>query len=69
VNAVVITVSDSCFAGLREDRSGPAVAARLRHAGFSVERILILPDEQDQIASTLRQQAAQQPISQEAPHG
>ena len=58
MNAVVITVSDSCFAGLREDRSGPAVAARLRHAGFSVERILILPDEQDQIASTLRQQAA-----------
>jgi molybdopterin adenylyltransferase len=58
VNAVVITVSDSCFAGLREDRSGPAVAARLRHAGFSVERILIVPDEQEQIASTLRQQAA-----------
>jgi molybdenum cofactor synthesis domain-containing protein len=59
VNAVVITVSDSCFAGLREDRSGPEVAARLRHAGFAVEGILIIPDEQEQIASTLRQQARQ----------
>ena len=58
MNAVVITVSDSCFAGLREDHSGPAVAARLRHAGFSVAEILLVPDEQEQIASTLRQQAA-----------
>jgi molybdopterin adenylyltransferase len=59
VNAVVITVSDSCFAGLREDRSGPEVAARLRHAGFSVEGILIVPDNLDEIVSVLRQQAAQ----------
>lgn len=59
MDAVVITVSDSCFSGQREDRSGPEVAARLLHAGFTVSGILIIPDEQEQIASTLRQQAAQ----------
>lgn len=58
VNAVVITVSDSCFAGLREDRSGPAVGARLRLAGFTVEEILTVPDEPEQIAAALRQGAA-----------
>lgn len=58
VNAVVITVSDSCFAGRREDRSGPEVAYRLRHAGFDVEAILIVPDEQEQIAAALLQHAA-----------
>lgn len=58
MNAVIITVSDSCFAGLREDRSGPELAARLRHAGFTIGGILIVPDEQEQIASTLRDQAA-----------
>ncbi len=58
MNAVVITVSDSCFAGLREDRSGPEVSARLRQAGFSVEEVLIVPDEQEQLASALREQAA-----------
>ncbi len=59
MNAVVITVSDSCFAGLREDRSGPEVAARLRHAGFAVDGMLIVPDELEQIVSALRQQAGQ----------
>lgn len=57
VNAVVITVSDSCFAGRREDRSGPAVAARLRHAGFAVDGTLIVPDELEQLTEVLRGQA------------
>lgn len=59
MNAVVITVSDSCFAGLREDRSGPGIADRLKQAGFSVAGVLIVPDELEQIAATLRQQAAE----------
>ncbi|MHB8301645.1 MAG: MogA/MoaB family molybdenum cofactor biosynthesis protein [Acidobacteriaceae bacterium] len=58
MNAVVITVSDSCFAGSREDISGPRVAARLRLAGFTVEAIIVVADEQKQIALTLRQQSA-----------
>ncbi len=55
-SAVVITVSDSCFAGEREDASGPAVAAVLRSHGFSVGPIVTVPDEVDAIASALREQ-------------
>lgn len=57
VNAVVITVSDSCFSGLRQDISGPSVAARLRANGFPVETILVVPDNAEQIARALREQA------------
>lgn len=58
MNAAVITISDSCFAGQRVDRSGPAVAARLEDAGFVVQGILTVPDDQDEIITILRQQAA-----------
>lgn len=55
----MITVSDSCFRGLRDDLSGPAVAARLREAGFIVDVIVVVPDEIEQIASVLQEQAAE----------
>lgn len=58
MNAIVITVSDSCFAGRREDISGPGVAARLKANGFEVGGILVVPDEAEQIKLALRQQAA-----------
>lgn len=51
--AVVITVSDSCARGEREDRSGAAVFERLASAGFEVTERIILPDEPQQIRSTL----------------
>jgi molybdopterin adenylyltransferase len=35
IRAAVLTVSDSSFAGTREDRSGPALAARLREIADS----------------------------------
>lgn len=57
VNAIVITVSDSCFQGLRVDRSGPEVAVRLRQAGFTVDGNLIVPDDRERIAAELREQA------------
>lgn len=57
MNAVVITVSDSCFQGLRLDRSGAEVAARLRQAGFTVDAPLIVPDELHRIAAKIREQA------------
>ena len=51
--AIVITVSDSGAAGQRADASGPAVASRLRVAGFVVEEILVVPDDVAQISDAL----------------
>lgn len=52
--AAVITVSDSCAAGLRQDLSGPAVAAELRHAGFETAEPVVVPDEQIAIQDAIR---------------
>ena len=53
--AAVITISDGAHRGTRIDTSGPAVAARLESAGFSVPVQRILPDEQPEIETALRQ--------------
>src|SRR4051794_21888905 len=58
IKASVLTVSDSTFAGTREDKSGPAVAARLIQAGFEVVRHGISPDDRTRIAAHLRDLAA-----------
>ena len=52
--AAVITVSDRAFAGVYEDKSGPAVAEMLKEAGYEVVYTKIIPDEFDQIAQELR---------------
>lgn len=54
----MITVSDSCHAGLREDVSGPAVAARLAALGFSAVARETVPDEREKISAALRDAAA-----------
>ncbi|HWB32773.1 MAG TPA: MogA/MoaB family molybdenum cofactor biosynthesis protein [Acidobacteriaceae bacterium] len=56
--AVVLTISDRCFAGRQEDRSGPAVVERLEAAGAAAIISEIVPDELDLIASALRRHAA-----------
>jgi len=56
--AVVITVSDGCAAGERQDISGPLVADALRTAGFAVAPVVVVPDEIALIADALRAQAA-----------
>ena len=56
-DACVITVSDGCARGEREDRSGPEACRLLRAAGVHVEGPEILPDEQGQIAARLREAA------------
>ncbi|MBI3281830.1 MAG: MogA/MoaB family molybdenum cofactor biosynthesis protein [Acidobacteria bacterium] len=53
LSALVITVSDSVFAGAREDESGPAVRDRLERAGWRVE-LEVLPDEESIIAGRLK---------------
>jgi molybdenum cofactor synthesis domain-containing protein len=52
--ALVITVSDRCFAGARQDLSGPAVSALLRRSGIPSIASQIVPDELDTIATALR---------------
>ena len=56
MRATVITVSDSSFAGRREDLSGPRVRKVLEAAGFTVDQRLV-PDDVEAIASTLQESA------------
>ena len=51
--AAVLTISDSCSRGEREDRSGPAVAELLRERGFDVQHQQLAPDDRENIASVL----------------
>ena len=49
----IITVSDRCYQGQREDGSGPALAAYLEQAGYTVLPPVLVPDEQDRIRAAL----------------
>ncbi|MDR2571380.1 MAG: MogA/MoaB family molybdenum cofactor biosynthesis protein [Oscillospiraceae bacterium] len=49
----IITVSDNCFEGLREDLSGPVICDYLKNMGYSVDYTAIIPDEQDIIEHEL----------------
>lgn len=51
--AAVVTVSDSCSRGTREDRSGPAVAQLLGQLGFTIVAREIIPDDRIQIQNLL----------------
>ncbi|HVW83965.1 MAG TPA: MogA/MoaB family molybdenum cofactor biosynthesis protein [Bryobacteraceae bacterium] len=53
----MITVSDSAHTGARSDVSGPAVAERLKQAGFEIAAQVVIPDEREQIAFELRDRA------------
>ena len=50
--AAVITLSDKGAAGERKDESGPAIAKRLREAGYEVVEEVLIPDD----ARVLKQQ-------------
>ena len=54
IRAVVVTVSDKGYAGLREDSSGPALRDLLRDLGAEVEEPRVVPDEQPLIEELLR---------------
>jgi molybdopterin adenylyltransferase len=51
--AAVLTVSDSCFRGEREDISGPSVAKALERRNFQVVAQSIVADERDAIQQKL----------------
>src|SRR5512139_858796 len=55
--ATVVTVSDSCAHGKREDVSGPEACRLLRDAGFDTDGPRVVPDERLAIAAALRDAA------------
>ncbi len=56
--AIVLTISDRCFAGTQMDASGPAVERVLAAAGASVAAVKVVPDERGEIAAALREAAS-----------
>ncbi len=48
----VITVSDRCAAGLRDDVSGPVLAGALEAAGYEVSRVVV-PDGEESVRTAL----------------
>lgn len=53
IAAAVLTVSDSCAQGLRQDSSGPAVTDALSRHGFRIVTRAVVPDELAQIQEKL----------------
>ena len=60
--AAVVTLSDKGASGEREDRSGPAIAARLTENGYEVAEQLLLPDEPEALKAQLRRLADQRQL-------
>lgn len=56
--ATVLTVSDSCARGERDDLSGREACRLLRDLGFDVSGPLVVPDDRARIAAALREAAA-----------
>ncbi len=50
----MVTISDGVAAGVREDRSGDALAEILATSGFAVRR-MVVPDEENAIVSALHE--------------
>lgn len=50
----IITLSDSGYAGLREDRSGPLIRELAKGAGYQVTSVSLLPDDRRLLARELR---------------
>jgi molybdopterin adenylyltransferase len=62
MRAAVVTVSDSCFEGRREDLSGPALSRLLEGNRWTVVRALTIPDELSSIRRTLESVLNEGPI-------
>jgi len=56
--AIVLTISDRCFAGTQTDVSGPAVERVLAASGAEVTAVKVVPDERGEIAAAMREAAA-----------
>lgn len=54
VRCCVLTVSDGCHRGVREDRSGGELAERVRGLGWTLVERRVVPDEVQAVAGALR---------------
>jgi molybdenum cofactor synthesis domain-containing protein len=54
IKAAILTVSDSCSRGQRQDLSGPAVARILERGGFEVCEKKVVADDEGRIADELK---------------
>ncbi len=54
---IVLTASDRCFAGLQEDRSGPAITELITVSGAEVLERIVSPDDLPLLIETLRKAA------------
>ncbi len=59
----IVTVSDRSARGERADASGAALHERLSASGFQISTMLIIPDERDEIAATLRRLADEEKLA------
>jgi molybdopterin adenylyltransferase len=57
IRVAIVTVSDSCAQGKREDISGPTIQKMLTRDLFEVREKRVLPDERDALATELRRLA------------
>ncbi len=57
--AAVLVISDGVASGKKEDRSGTAIAERLKMLGVVVDIQAVCPDEPDQIATLVKAWAAE----------
>ncbi|MEE8584600.1 MAG: MogA/MoaB family molybdenum cofactor biosynthesis protein [Acidobacteriota bacterium] len=61
--AALLTVSDGCFHGKRQDRSGQDLRQALQEAGWPVAASAIVPDQIDRIQQQIRTWSADPQIS------
>jgi molybdopterin adenylyltransferase len=54
IRAVVITVSDACSRGERQDTSGETLRQLLKEVGAEIVAATIVPDDRDPLAETIR---------------
>ena len=54
IKAIIITLSDKGAAGLREDKSGPALVEALSNRA-EIVRTVLMPDDKELLSNTLRQ--------------
>lgn len=58
MRAAVVTVSTRAAGGVYADDAGPAVAARLREAGWDVADVVVVPDGRAVVAQAIRDACA-----------